>query len=124
MKARFGDLRQSWRASRARETLRKADLRALVPRYVPILEWFPKYPRVWLSRDAVGGLTTWAVMIPAAMAYAAGRCTAAIWLVRRWWRWRSSLFATSRTFDHHEFSDGRHVSVDRCAVASGETCFR
>jgi len=70
MKARFAELRQSWRASKARETLRKADLPALVSRYVPILEWFPKYPRAWFRLDAIGGLTTWAVMIPAAMAYA------------------------------------------------------
>ena len=70
MQARFADLRQRWRTSNARATLRKADFRALVPRYAPILEWFPKYPRAWFRLDAIGGLTTWAVMIPAAMAYA------------------------------------------------------
>jgi MFS superfamily sulfate permease-like transporter len=70
MKARLGELRESWRTSKARESLRRVDFRALAPRYLPILRWFPSYPRLWFRQDLVGGLTTWAVMIPAAMAYA------------------------------------------------------
>ena len=77
MKARLTDLRESWRASKASETLRKAALPALVRSYIPILQWFRKYPRGWFRPDAIGGLTTWAVMIPAAKA-----CTPPCW------RWR------------------------------------
>ncbi len=40
-------------------------------RYLPILGWLPGYPRVWLPADLLAGLTTAAVVIPKAMAYAA-----------------------------------------------------
>jgi len=39
-------------------------------RYLPILEWLPKYQLGWLRADIVAGLTIWAVMVPEAMAYA------------------------------------------------------
>lgn len=39
-------------------------------RYLPIAEWLPAYRREWLSGDFAGGLTTWALTIPAAMAFA------------------------------------------------------
>ncbi len=70
MKVRLGELRESWRTSKAGESLRRVDFRALAPRYLPIVAWFPSYPRTWFRQDLIGGLTTWAVMIPAAMAYA------------------------------------------------------
>jgi len=70
MRARFAHLKETWQDSKAREALGKADLPALVSRFIPILFWFPKYPRSWFQADAIGGLTTWAVMIPSAMAYA------------------------------------------------------
>ena len=38
---------------------------------VPALEWLPAYDRRWLQRDVVAGLTTAAVILPKAMAYAA-----------------------------------------------------
>ena len=44
--------------------------RALVGRYVPITSWLPKYPRAWLGKDISSGITSWAVMVPVAMAYA------------------------------------------------------
>lgn len=44
--------------------------RVLLARYVPITGWLPRYPRAWLSKDVVAGLTGWAVMAPVAMAYA------------------------------------------------------
>ncbi len=39
-------------------------------RFLPILDWLRHYPRAWLSADIVAGLTTAAVIIPKAMAYA------------------------------------------------------
>lgn len=42
----------------------------LLVRYVPIVEWLPRYPRVLLGKDIVAGITSWAVMVPVAMAYA------------------------------------------------------
>ncbi len=45
-------------------------LRELAHRYVPILEWLPKYQRRWLRPDAIAALVGWAVLIPQAIAYA------------------------------------------------------
>ena len=42
----------------------------LLHRYVPITEWLPHYPRKWLGKDITSGITSWAVMVPVAMAYA------------------------------------------------------
>ncbi|HSQ00991.1 MAG TPA: SulP family inorganic anion transporter [Candidatus Dormibacteraeota bacterium] len=39
-------------------------------RLLPLLGWLPSYPRNWLRADLVAGLTTAAVVIPKAMAYA------------------------------------------------------
>jgi high affinity sulfate transporter 1 len=44
--------------------------RGLVARYVPITGWLPEYPRAWLGKDIASGITSWAVMVPVAMAYA------------------------------------------------------
>ncbi len=44
--------------------------RQLLARYVPITEWLPRYPRAWLGKDIASGITSWAVMVPVAMAYA------------------------------------------------------
>ena len=44
---------------------------ALVVRWVPALSWLGSYHREWLRFDLVAGLTTAAVVIPKAMAYAA-----------------------------------------------------
>ena len=45
-------------------------LRELAHRYVPILEWLPKYQRRWLRPDAIAALVVWAVLVPQAIAYA------------------------------------------------------
>src|SRR5512138_3783643 len=37
---------------------------------LPVLEWLPDYRKAWLRPDVVAGLTTSAVVIPKAMAYA------------------------------------------------------
>jgi len=37
---------------------------------LPVLEWLPDYRKTWLRQDVVAGLTTSAVVIPKAMAYA------------------------------------------------------
>ena len=42
----------------------------MLGRYVPITEWLPRYPRAWLGKDIAAGITSWAVMVPVAMAYA------------------------------------------------------
>jgi SulP family sulfate permease len=44
--------------------------RELLGRYVPITSWLPDYPRAWLGKDISAGITSWAVMVPVAMAYA------------------------------------------------------
>src|SRR5512139_2617996 len=40
-------------------------------KFVPLLGWLPAYRREWLRPDLIAGLTTSAVVIPKAMAYAA-----------------------------------------------------
>ena len=40
-------------------------------KYIPILGWLPAYRSTWLRQDLLAGLTTAAVVIPQAMAYAA-----------------------------------------------------
>ncbi|HMK08528.1 MAG TPA: SulP family inorganic anion transporter [Anaerolineales bacterium] len=69
-KARFSRLRQSWRDSGAREAVRHVRPGQLAREYIPILVWGRAYQAAWLRQDLIGGLTTWAVMIPSAMAYA------------------------------------------------------
>ena len=44
--------------------------RSVAPRYVPITRWLPTYPREWLRRDLLAGITSWGVMVPVALAYA------------------------------------------------------
>ena len=46
------------------------DLGRLIGRYVPILGWLPRYPRSDLGGDLIGGITSWAVMVPVSLAYA------------------------------------------------------
>ncbi len=45
--------------------------RPIHPAYLPVLEWLPRYSRRWWQADITAGLTTAAVVIPQAMAYAA-----------------------------------------------------
>jgi len=44
---------------------------ALIVRWIPALSWLRSYQREWLRFDLIAGLTTAAVVIPKAMAYAA-----------------------------------------------------
>lgn len=39
-------------------------------KYIPILGWLPAYRSSWLRNDLMAGVTTAAVVIPQAMAYA------------------------------------------------------
>jgi SulP family sulfate permease len=39
-------------------------------RYVPIVQWLPRYQRTWLRADAIAGLTLWGLVVPEGMAYA------------------------------------------------------
>ena len=52
------------------ETGSSSRARTLLLRHVPILEWLPRYPRAFLGADVISGITSWAVMVPVAMAYA------------------------------------------------------
>ncbi|HSM33947.1 MAG TPA: SulP family inorganic anion transporter, partial [Anaerolineae bacterium] len=52
------------------ESDRRAALLRLLPRYVPIVGWLPRYQRADLGPDVLGGLTSWGVMVPVALAYA------------------------------------------------------
>ncbi len=47
----------------------KQSLLRLIVRYLPILQWLPKYQRAWLRADIIAGISVWAVMVPEAMAY-------------------------------------------------------
>lgn len=38
-------------------------------RFLPILTWLPRYQREWLRFDVIAGLTTWALVVPQAIAY-------------------------------------------------------
>ena len=39
-------------------------------RYVPVLDWLPRYDRAFVTRDVIAGLTVWALVVPESMAYA------------------------------------------------------
>jgi len=52
-------------------TLSSIQKRSLVVRLIPALAWLSSYQREWLRFDLVAGLTTAAVVIPQAIAYAA-----------------------------------------------------
>ena len=39
-------------------------------RYLPIVDWLPRYQRTWLRADALAGLTLWGLVVPEGMAYA------------------------------------------------------
>jgi len=41
-----------------------------IKKYIPVLDWLPAYRSAWLRHDLLAGLTTAAVVIPQAMAYA------------------------------------------------------
>ena len=41
-----------------------------IRRYLPILDWLPRYERKWLAGDAVAGLSVWALLVPQSLAYA------------------------------------------------------
>lgn len=45
-------------------------MNSMVAKYLPVLDWLPRYQKEWLRLDTVAGLTTAAVVIPKAMAYA------------------------------------------------------
>jgi high affinity sulfate transporter 1 len=51
------------------ETDRSA-FRQAVARYLPIVAWLAGYDRANLRFDAIGGIVSWGVMVPVAMAYA------------------------------------------------------
>jgi MFS superfamily sulfate permease-like transporter len=38
-------------------------------RFLPVLTWLPRYQREWLRYDVIAGLTTWALVVPQAIAY-------------------------------------------------------
>ena len=40
-------------------------------RYLPILNWLPRYNKSWLTGDIIAGLSVWALMVPTSMGYAA-----------------------------------------------------
>jgi SulP family sulfate permease len=39
-------------------------------RFLPILEWLPRYNKAWLTGDIVAGLSVWALMVPQSLGYA------------------------------------------------------
>ena len=48
----------------------RQEVRRIVSRYVPIVDWLPAYDRGNLRFDAIAGVVSWGVMVPVAMAYA------------------------------------------------------
>jgi SulP family sulfate permease len=53
-----------------RRPARRVRLIVSLSRYLPIVEWLPRYERSWLRSDIVAGLTVWALVVPQAIAYA------------------------------------------------------
>src|SRR5215207_9219182 len=53
-----------------RPTMPAADRPGRVARLVPALDWLRHYRRAWLGGDVVAALTTWALVVPQAIAYA------------------------------------------------------
>ena len=49
---------------------RRGRLTSAVSHHVPILSWLPAYDRSGQRRDLIGGVVSWAVMIPISIAYA------------------------------------------------------
>jgi high affinity sulfate transporter 1 len=43
---------------------------SILKRYLPILNWLPRYPREWLRLDIIAGITVWGTTVPTAMGYA------------------------------------------------------
>jgi sulfate permease, SulP family len=41
-----------------------------IRRFVPILQWLPKYDREWLRFDVIAGATVWGLLVPESIAYA------------------------------------------------------
>ena len=41
-----------------------------IRRFVPILQWLPKYDRQWLRFDVIAGATVWGLLVPESIAYA------------------------------------------------------
>jgi SulP family sulfate permease len=37
---------------------------------VPVISWLPAYDRSWLSKDALAGLSVWALLVPQGITYA------------------------------------------------------
>lgn len=48
----------------------KAVTPSTLGRYLPIVDWLPRYQRTWLRADALAGLTLWGLVVPEGMAYA------------------------------------------------------
>jgi high affinity sulfate transporter 1 len=42
----------------------------MIRRHLPILGWLPGYRMPWLSKDALAGLSVWALLVPQSLAYA------------------------------------------------------
>ncbi len=49
---------------------KQLDNQPMLNRFLPILNWLPKYERTWLRGDIIAGLTVLALLIPEGMAYA------------------------------------------------------
>lgn len=39
-------------------------------RWLPILDWLPRYNKAWLAGDIIAGLSVWALMVPQSLGYA------------------------------------------------------
>jgi SulP family sulfate permease len=72
--------------------------KALVAAYLPVARWLPAYPRAWLRPDLIAAVTSWGVMVPVALAYAAlAGVPAALGLVTAFAAMTAyALFGTSR----------------------------
>ncbi len=51
-------------------TVATAPHRTGLAKWIPLLEWLPRYQRSWLRNDVVAGVTVWALVVPQAIAYA------------------------------------------------------
>ena len=94
-------------------------------RFLPIVNWLPKYNRSWLRTDIIAGLSVWALMVPTSLGYAAisgvpvqyGLYAAAVGLIA------FALFTTSKQVTQGPSSSTAAVlGAGVLAIASAGSC--
>jgi sulfate permease, SulP family len=51
------------------ETKQNAKPKSVLVKYLPILDWLPRYKREWLRFDLIAAVSVWALLVPQSIAY-------------------------------------------------------